>query len=107
MARPKKKIDKEQVCKLAAINCSYAEIAAVVGCNESTLTRRFAQVIKEGREQGKTSLKRAMWKNAIQKENITMQIWLSKQLLGYTDKVEEKIETNVKQNVTYEIEWRK
>lgn len=87
MARPRKPIDAEQVRKLAMINCSYAEIAAVVGCNESTLTRRFAQVIKEGREQGRSSLKRMMWE-AAQKGNTAMLIFLSKQLLGYSDKVE-------------------
>lgn len=85
MARPRKSIDADQVKRLAMINCSYAEIAAVVGCNESTLTRRFAQVIKEGREQGKSSLKRMMWE-ACQKGNISMMIFLSKQMLGYADK---------------------
>lgn len=85
MARPKKEIDEDTVRKLAMINCSYAEIAAVVGCDESTLTRRFAQVIKEGREQGKMSLKRAMWKNAVDKGIPVMQIFLSKQMLGYRD----------------------
>ena len=91
MARPRKPIDPDQVRKLAMINCSYEEIATIVGCDESTLTRRFAQVIKEGREQGKTSLKRMMFE-ACQKGNITMMIWLSKQMLGYTDKIESKNE---------------
>lgn len=86
MARPKKTIDREQVIALAAMNGSYAEIAAVLKCDPSTLTRRFAQAIKEGREQGKMSLKRAMWKKAITDANTVMQIWLSKQMLGYTDK---------------------
>lgn len=102
MARPRKKIDPEQVRKLAMINCSYAEIAAVVGCNESTLTRRFAQSIKEGREQGKSSLKRMMWE-ACQKGNTTMMIWLSKQMLGYTDKVEETVKSEEK--ITYKVNW--
>lgn len=91
MGRPLKDIKPEQVESLAAINCSYAEIAAVVGCDESTLTRRFAQVIQKGREQGKSSLKRKMWETAMG-GNVTMMIWLSKQMLGYTDKVEQKNE---------------
>ena len=62
--RPKLKIDPEQVKKLAAIQCSYAEMAAVLGCDPSTLTRRFSQAIKDGREQGKASLKRMQWKAA-------------------------------------------
>jgi hypothetical protein len=31
---------------------SYAEIPPIVGCNPSTLTRRFAQAIKRGRATG-------------------------------------------------------
>lgn len=81
MARPKKKIDAEQVKKLAAINCSYAEMAAVLDCDESTLTRRFAQVIKSGREAGKMSLKRKQYEVAMS-GNVTMLIWLGKITLG-------------------------
>jgi hypothetical protein len=99
MARPKLKIDPEKVKQLAMINCSYAEIAAVLDCDESTLTRRFAQVIKKGRESGKMSLKRAMWKKAVTEGNVVMQIWLSKQMLGYTDK-QTIVEDNTKE--TYE-----
>lgn len=84
MARPKKEISESQVEALASINCSYAEIAAVVDCDVSTLTRRFAQVIEKGREQGKSSLKRKMWETAMA-GNCTMMIWLSKQMLGYRD----------------------
>lgn len=86
MGRPRKEISEAQVESLAAINCSYAEIAAVVGCDVSMLNRRFKQVIEKGRDQGKSSLKRKMWDIAINKGNVTMCIWLSKQMLGYTDK---------------------
>jgi hypothetical protein len=89
MARPRKDIKPEQVESLAAINCSYAEIAAVVGCDVSMLNRRFKQAIEKGRDQGKSSLKRKMWETAMN-GNCTMMIWLSKQMLGYTDKVEQK-----------------
>jgi hypothetical protein len=99
MARPKKEIDADQVIRLAAIQCSYEEMAAVLDCDPSTLTRRFAQAIKKGREQGKSSLKRLQWESA-HKGNITMQIWLGKQYLGQTDKVESKeTQTQVKRLV--------
>lgn len=84
MGRPKKDIDAEQVRKLAAIDCSYAEIAAVVGCDPKTLTNRFSQVIKEGREQGCSSLKRKQFEVAMA-GNPTMLIWLGKQRLGQRD----------------------
>jgi hypothetical protein len=90
MARPKKNIDPEQVKKLAAIQCSYAEMAAVLGCDESTLTRRFAQVIKEGREQGKMSLKRKQYEVAMA-GNCTMLIWLGKNILGQKEAAEDAL----------------
>ncbi len=93
MARPKKDIDAEQVTRLAAINCSYQEMAAVLDCDPSTLTRRFAQLIEKGRATGRMSLKRKQWEMAMG-GNITMLIWLGKQNLGQTDKVDQKIETN-------------
>lgn len=104
MGRPQKKIDPDQVRRLAMINCSYAEMAAVLGCNESTLTRRFAQVINEGREQGRSSLKRMMWE-ACQKGNTVMMIWLSKNMLGYSDKMETT--ASVHTTVDVSIEERK
>lgn len=94
MGRPLKKIDPDQVRRLAMINCSYAEIAAVVGCDQSLLTKRFSQVIRDGHEQGKSSLKRMMWE-ACTKGNTSMLIFLSKQMLGYSDKVEQKVDATV------------
>lgn len=90
MARPRKKIDPTQVEKLAAIQCSYSEMAAVLDCNESTLTRRFAQAIKKGREMGRMSMKRKQYEVGMT-GNVTMLIWLGKQHLGQSDKREEDI----------------
>ena len=58
MGRPRAKIDPEQVRKLAAIDCTIAEIAAVVGCSRDTLERRCRAELNDGREQGKASLRR-------------------------------------------------
>jgi hypothetical protein len=88
MARPKKEIDERQVRELAGMGCSYAEIAAVVGCDASTLTRRFAQVIKDGHEHRNASLRRTQYDVAVNGKHPTMLIWLGKQYLGQTDKVE-------------------
>lgn len=90
MARPKLEIDEETVFKLASIQCSYEEMADVLNCDPSTLTRRFAQVIKEGRSQGKTSLKRKQFEVAMT-GNTSMLIWLGKQILGQTDKSDIKL----------------
>jgi hypothetical protein len=87
MARPRKEIDPEQVRKLAAINCSYAEIASIIGCNSSTLTRRYSQVIEKGRHEGVASLKRKQFELAMA-GNVTMLIWVGKQIAGQSDKQE-------------------
>jgi hypothetical protein len=81
MGRPKKNIDPLQVEKLAAINCSYAEMAAVLNCSVDLLQRRFPQVIEKGRETGKMSLKRKQYEVAMS-GNVTMLIWLGKIILG-------------------------
>ena len=75
---------------LAAINCSYDEAAAVLDCDPRTIQRNYAAVFKKGREKGRMSLKRKMWQTAMG-GNVTMQIFLSKQLLGYSDKQEQTV----------------
>ena len=87
--RPLKKVDAEQVDALARIGCTYSEMAAVLNVDKSLLSRRFATRIAKGREHGKSSLRHAMWRAALG-GNITSQIWLSKNVLGYSDKAEVK-----------------
>ena len=84
MGRPLLDIDEEKVHELAKLHCTYEEIAAVMGCSTDTLSRRFADYIEKGREEGKTSLRRAQFKKALE-GNPTMLIWLSKQYLGQQD----------------------
>lgn len=86
--RPKKEIDMDLVEKLANIQCTQEEIACVVGCSVDTLLRHpdFATIYKKGKEAGKSSLRRTQWKLA--QNNTTMAIWLGKQYLGQTDKIE-------------------
>lgn len=85
--RPKADIDPVKLRKLAEIHCTVDEIAAVMGCSKDTLERRFAAVIREGKEQGKMSLRRLQWKRA-QAGSDKMLIWLGKQLLGQKDRHE-------------------
>ena len=47
VGRPKLAIDEEQLEKLASIDCSYEEMASILKCNSSTLTRNFGQVLKK------------------------------------------------------------
>lgn len=91
MARPKLEIDEEQVYELSKIQCTTAEMAAVLDCSPDTLERRFAAIMKRGREEGKKSLKRKQYEVAMG-GNVTMLIWLGKQLLDQREKVEQRTE---------------
>lgn len=85
MARPQKNISAKQVEQLAGIGCTNEEIATLVECSVDTLVRRFAEVLKKGRETMKSSLRRFQY-NSAKKGSVPMQIWLGKQYLNQRDK---------------------
>lgn len=83
--RPKIQLDTDQIVKLAELQCTNKEIAYVMGCSTDTLIRNYAEYIDKGKAGGRIKLRRAMMRNACENDNATMQIWLSKQWLGYSD----------------------
>lgn len=87
MARPKKEIDETKLYELAKIGCTNEEMAAMLDCHKDTLTRNYADLIEKGRQDMTGSLRRMQYK-AAQDGNVTMQIWLGKQLLGQTEKLQ-------------------
>jgi hypothetical protein len=90
MARPKKEVDEKLVYDLASIMCTTQEIATICGVSHDTLQRRFASLIKEGHENGKSTLRRWQW-NACAKGNPALLIWMGKQHLDQKDKHESEI----------------
>ena len=89
MARPKKyNIDKEEVYKLASYGCSNVEIADFYGCDESLIRKSYSEYIRKGRASGKTRLRQLQWDSA-EAGNVTMQIFLGKNMLGQQDKIEQ------------------
>ena len=89
MARPKKyNIDTEQLTKLASFGCSNTEIAEFYGCDESLIRKSFSEYLTKGRAKGKIRLRQLQWKSA-EKGNVSMQIFLGKNILGQKDKLEE------------------
>lgn len=83
--RPKIEIDESILRNLCEIQCTVKEMAFVLGVSVDTLNRNYADVIQAGKSQGKIALRRAQWRNAIEKNNVTMQIWLGKNVLNQTD----------------------
>ena len=82
---PKKIVDKEVLKKLCEIQCTIKEMAYVLGVSTDTLQRNYREEIDLGKTMGKVALRRAQFRNAIEKQNVTMQIWLGKNMLNQTD----------------------
>lgn len=101
--RPKKEIDYNAVEKLASIQCTQEEIASFLDVSVRTLTRdkEFCRLYKKGMDNGKMSLRRHQWKLA--ERYPAMAIFLGKQYLGQTDKVETTIAT-IDDNLRNEVE---
>ena len=57
------------------------------GCDESLIRKSYSESLTKGRDKGKIRLRQLMWRTA-ENGNVTMQIWLSKQYLGMSDKQE-------------------
>ena len=88
MARPKKyNIDPKEVEKLASFGCTDTEIASFFGCSTDLIRKSYSENLTKGREKGKIRLRQMQWK-AADKGNVTMLIWLGKQVLGQSDKQE-------------------
>ena len=88
MARPKKyNIDKKQVQNLARLGCTNIEIADFFGCDESLIRHSYSEFLIKGRSEQKMRLRQLQW-NSAERGNIVMQIFLGKNLLGQTDKIE-------------------
>lgn len=80
----KRIVTPEDVYKLAAIGCSDKEIATWFSVKEDTLRYNFAAIMAKGRQEMKTALRNAMFKNALS-GNAALQIFLAKNLLGMSD----------------------
>lgn len=85
VGRDKKIVPPDEVEKLAAMGCKDTEIALWFGIDENTLKYNFSTFLIKGRESLKQSLRRALIHNAIRNNNAAVQIFLAKNLLGYSD----------------------
>ncbi len=102
--RPPVEIDWDEFDKLCLIQCTLSEIASWFNCSEDTIERHvkkekeigFAEYFQQKKGIGKMSLRRKMYQSAMKDGNTTMQIWLSKQYLGFADKKESDVNVNIK-----------
>lgn len=99
-------IDWVQVDSMCKIQCTGEEIASVLDIHYDTLEAackrekkcNFSEYIGQKKLGGKASLRRNQWKLA-QDGNATMLIFLGKNMLGQTDKLEQQLTSSVTINM--------
>lgn len=97
--RPKKQIDKDQFEKLCGLQCTLEEFCCYFSCNTDTLEKwckkiykmNFSEIFRIKRGNGKISLRRKQFELAMS-GNPTMLIWLGRNMLGQTDKIDVALE---------------
>ena len=98
MGRPRKQIDKTEFEKLCFLQCTEREFCSWFDVSDETLNkwckenydgRTFLAVFKEKRENGLISLRRTQFQLA--EKSPAMAIFLGKNLLGQTDKMEQTV----------------
>lgn len=98
MGRPRKQIDKTEFEKLCFLQCTEREFCSWFDVSDETLNkwckenydgRTFLDVFKEKRENGLISLRRTQFQLA--EKSPAMAIFLGKNLLGQTDKMEQTV----------------
>ena len=82
--RFKGKLDERKIKLLAEIGCTQAEIAAVLEVSDDVISKHYSQVVEQGKQHCRASLRRMLWVSA-RNGNVTAQIWLSKQYCGFRD----------------------
>ena len=91
MARPKKyKIDTKEVQTLARFGCTNKEISEFFGCSADLIEKSYSEFLTKGRAESKLRLRQMQWKSA-ESGNVTMQIFLCKNMLGQSDNPNENI----------------
>ena len=99
VGRPRKEIERKHLEELCNMWCTINEICNFFNVTEPTLDTRvksfgydnFLGFYKEHSADGKMSLRRAQLSKALYDDaqgNVTMQLWLGKQHLGQTEKVD-------------------
>ena len=89
MARPKKYlIDTKEVFKLAKLGCTNKEIGDFFGCSPDLLEKSYSEFLIKGMAKQKMRLRQLQWK-ACESGNVSMLIFLGKNMLGQQDKIEQ------------------
>ena len=80
-----KNIDADEVAELAEVGMSGRGIAALVGCDEGVVRRRFAAEVRRGRALRALRIRQAQ-NAAAAAGNAAVLIWLGKVVLGQRER---------------------
>lgn len=100
--RPLFVVNWETVDSMCGIQCTGEEIAGCLGCHYDTLATAvqrekgctFSEYFAQKRSHGKMSLRRKQYATAMS-GNPTLLVWLGKNWLGQTDKIESYVDHNI------------
>lgn len=112
MSRPRAIIDWTNLDKLGQLQCTQEEIAWYFDISVDTLDRAckrehnksFADYLKEKRGKGRIRLRQKQMEMALG-GSVPLLIWLGKQYLGQSDKIEEKVEATTASEIVYKVEF--
>ena len=93
MAKKEIPIEK-QVEKLASYGLTNKEIAEALGYDDTTLKRKFENFLTKGKANLRQRFKKKQLDGALG-GNVSMLIWLGKQYLGQSDKLDENGEYEI------------
>jgi len=91
--RPAKILDPRQVYRLASMGASNYEIADFFGVSEGHIRKNHSDTVRLGRSNLKMKLRQAQMREAMA-GNVTMLIWLGKNVLRQSDSGERDQEDN-------------
>jgi len=92
MVRPIKPVDENEIYKLAKIHCTNQEIASMCDISVDTLEERYSAVLKKGRDEGKSSLRRQQMRLIEECNSAPMAIWLGKVYLKQKEELHMSVE---------------
>ena len=106
VGRPNKKIDWDAIDKMLIAGCQGTSIAHKYGMNPETFYRRcqkekginFSEYQQQKLEVGNDILRQVQFSKAAKGDN-TMLVWLGKNRVGQTDKVESKVQAQIESKV--------
>lgn len=101
MGRPLADIDENKVAELAYLGALNSEIGAFFGVDGDTIKNRFSSLVAKQRSLRRFWLRGLQSRKAEQGDS-TMLIWLGKNELHQTDKVEQQHSGGITINVVYE-----